>query len=35
VAADAALLARAMPGRPVRVQLMRDQEINGNRTRRP
>ncbi|MRW92910.1 molybdopterin-dependent oxidoreductase [Duganella sp. FT80W] len=26
VAADAALLARAMPGRPVRVQLMRDQE---------
>jgi CO/xanthine dehydrogenase Mo-binding subunit len=26
VAADAALLARAVPGRPVRVQLMRDQE---------
>jgi len=26
VAADAALLARALPGRPVRVQLMRDQE---------
>jgi CO/xanthine dehydrogenase Mo-binding subunit len=26
VAADAALIARAMPGRPVRVQLMRDQE---------
>jgi CO/xanthine dehydrogenase Mo-binding subunit len=26
VAADAALLARAMPGRPVRVQLMREQE---------
>jgi len=26
VAADAALLARAMPGRPVRVQWMRDQE---------
>jgi len=26
VAADAALLARAMPGTPVRVQLMRDQE---------
>jgi CO/xanthine dehydrogenase Mo-binding subunit len=26
VAADAALLARVMPGRPVRVQLMRDQE---------
>ncbi len=26
VAADAAILARAMPGRPVRVQLMRDQE---------
>jgi len=26
VAADAALLARAAPGRPVRVQLMRDQE---------
>jgi CO/xanthine dehydrogenase Mo-binding subunit len=26
VAADAALLAHAMPGRPIRVQLMRDQE---------
>ncbi|GAB2909288.1 xanthine dehydrogenase family protein molybdopterin-binding subunit [Paraburkholderia jirisanensis] len=26
VAADAALIARAMPGRPVRVQLMREQE---------
>jgi CO/xanthine dehydrogenase Mo-binding subunit len=26
VAADAVLIARAMPGRPVRVQLMRDQE---------
>jgi len=26
VAADAALIARAIPGRPVRVQLMRDQE---------
>ena len=34
-AADAALIARALPGRPVRVQFMREQEHTGSPMARP